>query len=287
MSDPNYFNIPYSSLPSLGKLYPEYSSIRFRILQIRDLKYLASMNETNSTELVNDMIRRCVRTEGFAIDDLYKMDRLSIIFYLRRNTFMLSNGYQTEFNCPYCGDRVRKSFQIHELAKREIDKSVLRKIYIDGIEISGRYQKIFEPVHRTDDPDIDMILDCTDIEEIMPYMSVEELKSKILNLPADQYSKLKHLASDAMCGILSYTNLECDSCFKKMRVGVDLSDEKLFNRVYLTTLIRNQIQVSKFCGLTITDDMPYNEVELMVSIVNDMIRKEAEAINRAKGRSQR
>ena len=200
---------------------------------------------------------------------------------------MLSNGYQTEFNCPYCENRVRKSFQIHELAKKDIDKSLLRKIYIDGIEISGRYQKIFDAEHSTNDPDIDLILNCTDIEGIMQHRSVDELKRKILNLPADQYSKLKHLASDAMCGIQCYTDIECDSCFKKMRVGVDLSDEKLFNKVYLTTMIRNEIQVSKFCGLTITDDMPYNEVELMVSIVNDMIRKEAEAINRAKGRTQR
>lgn len=91
------------------------------------------------------------------------------------------------------------------------------------------------------------------------------------------------MATDTRCGILSYTELQCDNCFNKMRVGVDLSDDKLFNKVKMTTMIRNQIQVSKFCGINLTDDMPYNEVELTIAIVNDLSKKEAEAVSKTKG----
>ena len=122
MSEPNYFKIPYKQLPSLGQLYPKDSSIRFRILQVRDLKYLGALDKENSTEIVNDVIKRCLKVEGMNVEDIYRMDRLSILFYLRRNTFMLSNGYQTEFVCPYCETRVSKQFQVHELAKKTIQQ---------------------------------------------------------------------------------------------------------------------------------------------------------------------
>lgn len=283
MSEPNYFKIPYKQLPSLGQLYPEGSSIRFRILQIRDLKYLGALDKENSTEIVNDVIKRCLKVDGMNVEDIYRMDRLSILFYLRRNTFMLSNGYQTEFTCPFCETRVSKQFQVHELAKKTIQQSLLRKIYIDGELIKGVYKKIFDPEYKTDDPELDMILNWTNVDEVYDHVNQKELEDKILGLPADQYAKLRHLASDTRCGILSYTELQCDNCFNKMRVGVDLSDDKLFNKVKLTTMIRNQIQVSKFCGINLTDDMPYNEVELTIAIVNDLSKKEAEAVSKTKG----
>jgi hypothetical protein len=55
-------------------------------------------------------------------------------------------------------------------------------------------------------------------------------------------------------------------------------------------MIRNQIQVSKYCGITINDDMPYNEVELLIATVNDLAQKDAEALsngNKAPGGMRR
>jgi hypothetical protein len=292
MPESNYFKIPYDNLPSLGKLYPRGSSIRFRILQIRDLKYLASMDEKNATDLVDDILRRCLIVDGMKIEEIYKMDRLSILFYLRRNTFILSNGYQTEFVCPYCSSRVNKSFQVHELAKKTIEDSKLRKVYIDcdgtRTEFRGEYRRLFDPEYRTGENDVDLILNWTNADIIYQAdVSEYEAKRKILSIPADQFAKLKHLASDARCGILSYTDLTCDKCMNQMRVGVSLSDDKLFNRVQLSTMVRNQIQVSKYCGIVITDDMPYNEVELTIAIVNDMSKKEAEDIQKSKNKGAR
>lgn len=287
MSEPNYFKIPYSNLPSLGKLYPGDSSIRFRILTLRDLKYLAAIDSSNAHEMIDDILRRCLLVEGMSLSELYKMDRLAILFYLRRNTFMLSNGYQTEFVCPFCENRVRKDFQVHELAKKTIDQSILRKVYIDGREIQGVNRRIFDPEYRTGDSEVDLILNWTDYAGDETASEVESMKNKILSLPADEYSKLKHLASDARCGILSYTELQCDKCMNKMRVGVDLSDDKLFNRVQMSTMIRNQIQVSKYCGITLTDDTPYNEVELTIALVNEMSKREAEEMKKVKERGKR
>jgi hypothetical protein len=47
-------------------------------------------------------------------------------------------------------------------------------------------------------------------------------------------------------------------------------------------MIKNQIQVSKYCGIVLTDDMPYNEVELTIGIVNELSKKEAEAMQKGK-----
>jgi len=283
MSEPNYFNIPYSNLPSHGQLYPKCSSIRFRILQIRDLKYLAAMDEKNAFKMIGDILKRCLKVEGMDLSDIYRMDRLPIIFYLRRNTFMLSNGYQTEFDCPYCGSRVIKNFEVHNIKSKPIEESVIRKAEIGGITVSGIYRKIFDPEIRTEDPEIDLIVNWTDIVESWN-IEGRDLVKKILELPADEYARLKHLASDARCGVLGYTELMCDRCMNTMKVGIDLSDDKLFNRIQLSTMIRNQIQVSKYCGITITDEMPYNEVEMMIAIVNEMSQNEAENLEKAKNK---
>jgi hypothetical protein len=40
--------------------------------------------------------------------------------------------------------------------------------------------------------------------------------------------------------------------------------------------------VSKYCGVDLDDDMPYNEVEMTISVVNELAEKEAESLNQKK-----
>ena len=58
MTEQNYFNVSYDNLPSLGRYYKKGSSIKFRILNIRDLKFLAAINKDNAREMVNEILRR-------------------------------------------------------------------------------------------------------------------------------------------------------------------------------------------------------------------------------------
>ena len=282
----NYWKIDYNKLPSLGKLYPIGSSIRFRCLNMRDLKYLAGLNESNAREMVNDILRRVLRLDGLELSDILLMDRLSLVFWIRTNTFMLSNGYQTEFTCPFCQSRVMAEFGTSDLHVKRITESVMGEcqVSISDEPIKTVYKKIFDPYHQTGDPEVDDILNWTDIDKILTGESDQEMKDTIETLPANEYSKLKHLARGAKCGILGYADLACRTCRKALRVGVNIRDSVLFNKMKMATMIRNQIQVSKYCGIVLNDEMPYNEIELTIGIVNEMSRREAEAMQKRGGK---
>ena len=275
MSELNYWKIPLDKLPSKGTKYSKDTKIEFRCLTIRDLKYMAAMTESNAREIVDDILRRCLRLTDLRFEDILE------IFYLRSNTFMLSNSYQTEFKCPYCSSKVVKTLKPGDLAVRKMEESVSGSVTIDGgcKVIHSAIKKITDPVYKTGDPDVDLILAFTDIDK---KIKDGNLKDFILNLPADEFSKLLHLAEKAKCGILGYADLKCNSCFKDLRVGIDLADTALFNRIQMSTMIRNRIQVSKYCGIDLNDDMPYNEVEMTISLVNELAEKEAESLKSKK-----
>lgn len=278
----NYWKIPYERLPSLGKKYPENSSIRFRCLTIGDLKYLTTINESNATEMVNDILCRSLKLDGFEFSELLKMDRLTLLFYIRTNTFMLSSGYQTEFVCPFCNSRVMSEFKMSDLKVKKITESRIGSCEIDGLgTVTGMQFGILHPDRKSGDRDVDMILNNTDIYRCAD-RSDKEWVDYLNELPADDFAKLKHIASDARSGILGFVDLPCTKCNSKLRIGVDISDKNLFNKVSLTTITKNKIQVCKYCGIVLDDDMPYNEAELTIALVNDLSEKEAKDMKNRK-----
>lgn len=279
MTEQNYFKVNYENLPSLGIKYRKGSSIRFRVLNIRDLKFLAAINPENSREMVNEILNRCLQLDKVKFEDLLEIDRLSLIFYLRTNTFQLSNGYRTEFNCPYCTNKVMRDIKLPEIAVRNIENVDLRKEIVSGKVISGVHKKIVDPFYKTGERDLDAIMNFTDCADIFDLSDPREL----LDFPADEYAKLLSIAESARCGVMGYVDIACPNCGRTLRVGVDLDDATLFNRVSMVQMVKNRVQVNKYCGCDISDDMPYNEVEIMIAYVNELIEKEAEAMKKKTG----
>ena len=284
MSEINYWRIPYTQLPSFGERYPHGSSIKFRCMTVNDLKYMASLKDENADEMVTDILERCLKLDGVRFDQLLRMDRLTMLFFIRTNTFLLSNGFQTEFDCPHCGSRERQEFKMSDLKVKKITESTIHDVdMVDelGICVSGEYKTFADRVYHSPDPLIDLILNNTDLTRWQD-MTVEQWTDWIYNLPADKVAKLKRAANDARCGVLGYVDLKCSKCRKVLRVGVDISDKSLFNKAKLSVLIRNKIQISKYCGVQITDDTPYNEVELTIAIVNELSEAEARSLKESK-----
>lgn len=279
----NYWNVPYEKLPSRGRFYPSGSRIRFRCLNVRDLKYLAAINEENSKEMIDTLLRSALLIEGMAFEKIKAMDRISLIFRIRANTFMLSNKYETEFDCPFCKSRVRTTFEMSQLYVRYVESSKITSEEISLGVVSGKYKDILDMRYSVGDPEIDDILNYTDVDALLAGKTGDEMRDEILNLPADEYSRLKKISRDAKCGVMGYVDIPCDKCFRPLRVGVDIRDVNFFNRLKISTMIRNQIQVSKYCGVVIGDEMPYNEVEMTIAIVNEMIEKEAESMTKKTG----
>ena len=143
MSEINYWRIPYTQLPSLGERYPHGSSIKFRCMTVNDLKYMASLKDENADEMVTDILERCLKLDGVRFDQLLRMDRLTMLFFVRTNTFLLSNGFQTEFDCPHCGSRERQEFKMSDLKVKKITESTIHDVdMVDelGICVSGEYK---------------------------------------------------------------------------------------------------------------------------------------------------
>lgn len=276
MSEPNYFNVSYDNLPSLGMYYKKGSSIKFRVLNIRDLKFLAAINKDNSREMVNEILRRCLLLDKIKFEDLLEIDRLTLVFYLRTNTFQLSNGYRTEFNCPYCHNKVMRDIKLPDIATRNVNDSCIDEEEIHGKVISSMYKKIVDKIYKTGERDLDTILNFTNCEKALKIVDPQDL----LILPADEYSRLLGIADRARCGVLGYVDITCPNCGRTLRVGIDLADDTLFNKISIVQMIKNRVQVNKYCGCDISDDMPYNEVEIMIAYVNELIEKEAEMMQK-------
>lgn len=281
MSELNYWKIRYEKLPSLGREYPEGSSISFRCLNVRDLKYLAAMNEDNSRDIVNEILRRCLSLDGIEFKEILEGDRMTLIFYLRTNTFQLSNKYQTDFTCPYCDKRIHSEFGSGDLIVKRITECKMHDMYLDGSLIRGVHKKISDKHYTAEDPVIEDILNWTDIDKSYGTDS-SKLEKMLGDIDGMSFSKLRTIARDAKFGILGNAVLKCSSCLRDLNVGLNIGDINMFNRVKTTVLIKNQIHISKYCGIVITDDMPYNEVELLIATVNEMAKKDEENLKNTK-----
>lgn len=109
----NYWKI--DGLPSKGILYPSNTLIEARPLKVIEVKKLASINDNNVDDVINDIIKRCVRVSGIKdIGEIYLADKLFIIFWLRGTTYR-DSSYTVDFKCPKCEKNSRFHFELQNL----------------------------------------------------------------------------------------------------------------------------------------------------------------------------
>jgi len=94
----NYYLI--EGIPTKYRLYPEGTQIYGRPLTVKEVRFLASMTDSNYQFVINEILKNTIK--GIDIQELYVADKVFILFWLRANTYK-NEGYSTEFTCRHCG----------------------------------------------------------------------------------------------------------------------------------------------------------------------------------------
>ena len=279
----NFWNIELSELPSRGLLYPSNTEIKIRPLSIGDTKYLSTINFDDariSTKMLNEILRNCIKL-NIPFEELAMPDRTWLLFWIRVNSFVTSNGYDVKIQCPNCKMEVVERIRLDELGIRYVDPKILdalpRKILFNGeeLDVLPRVPRIKDKLYTSDDAEISDILNYTDFGK---YVDDDTDADWFVNrLEAAEYAKLKTIAKEAKFGFNGLVSIQCKSCDTKLNIQLDLRDTNVFSKITLYDIVRTQIQVSKYCGFMISDDTTVTEVELIQEVIRKMIEEEKAA----------
>lgn len=137
----NFFEI--KGLPSKGKLYPAGTTISGRPFTVREVKRLATMNETNYHAIIKEVLTSCVR--GIDISKLLVSDKIYIIFWLRANTYKDAH-FTTPYVCEHCGRENEFFFDVADFdftyLSDEFKESDLSITLLNGHTLELKYLSI-------------------------------------------------------------------------------------------------------------------------------------------------
>ncbi len=88
--------LPIEGLPSKGAKYPTGTRILGRPLNVKEVKFLASMNEDNYDYVINDTLKKTIK--GIKTEEITRGDKYFMVFWLRANTYK-NSGYELDFEC--------------------------------------------------------------------------------------------------------------------------------------------------------------------------------------------
>ena len=101
----NYWKLIKEEIPSMGYVYKPDSVIKIRPLNVQEVKYLSTLCPQNATDVINEIIQKCIILENIQFDELLLADREYLIFWLRANSFSINNGYELHLKCDKCGEQ--------------------------------------------------------------------------------------------------------------------------------------------------------------------------------------
>lgn len=292
-----YYKIDLSNLPSRGLLYPRNAIVRFRPLTVGEVKFIASLREDNCKDMLDMILRRCVRVENMDYLDLLYMDRSTLLFTLRDNTFITSeSAFSLKYRCPYCHKEHKLEFGSSDLSCKSMpnldiytDEGDVVERITDAVSISSlshsierRYPKIEEELLDTEYPDFDMILNFTNLSEVAPGEIGEvDVESWLEDIPAIDYIKLLNFAREGTYGVMSIEKTKCRGCEQDLNLDLVIDEYKIFSNVQLREIIRTIVEITKYSGIYISDDMLNPEFEIIANIVQKMINTELEEMNKS------
>ena len=113
-------------LPSLGKVYPEGSSlhgkqvIEIRPMTAREEDILTSRALIKKGTVITELIRSCLIDKSIDPDSLISGDRNAVMTSLRITGY--GSDYATEVDCPECGERSKQNFDLTQLPIKNLDE---------------------------------------------------------------------------------------------------------------------------------------------------------------------
>lgn len=215
---------PIEGLPTEYRLYPVGTTIYGRPLTVKETKLLAGMNEVNFSFIINEILQNAIT--GIDIDELYVVDKMYILFWLRANTYK-NEGYSTEYICQHCGAKNKYMFTMDKLnvislSEKEYDPDNELKLLNcdDTIKICFTKVKDENKVlqmmkmskNNSQQLDEEILSMATMIKTINgEEMSLKYVYEYLNNLTAEDFSFIKSYIDDIEIGVSPVIPVSCSN----------------------------------------------------------------------------
>lgn len=281
----NFWQLDLNEFPSRGRLYPKNTKIKARSMSVLEVKFLATLTPQNATSICNELLEKCTILENIKYEDLLLADREFIIFWIRLNSFINSNGFTITIpECKQCKEHIEHTIKLLDLDFVYLDHEFEKKVYLPdlNLKLPLRMPTYNDSVYIIKD-DIDECCLWLDTDNTM-----EEKYNFVSNLTANDFMTLKSHIDYNYCGVKKDFVIPCTHCHATHNVKIEINDQNLFNNVDLTQILETITRIAKYSNLQITNDWSWVEVEVEQQIINKMINEENEANQKeiAKAKSQ-
>ena len=269
----NYWEIDLNEMPSRGALYPKNTKIKLRSLSVLEIKLLATLTEKNSTNICNELLSKCLILENLPIEKLTLADRMFLIFWIRLNSFISSNGFIVNIpECSNCKSKIEHNIKLLDLNFKYLDHPLKKSVFLPdlAVKIPLRVPLYNDSKIKTDD-DLEMVSLWIDTDN-----TLEEKYNFLSNLTAFDYITLKNAIDYNYFGVIDELEIECPNCKMKHPVKIVINDNNLFNAINLMDVLETITRIAKYANLQITNDWSWIEVEVEQQIINKMVKEEEE-----------
>lgn len=277
----NYWRLNLKELPTMGKLYPPDTVIKIRPLNVQEIKYLATINDENATDIINEILDKCLLLKGIEFEDIYLGDREYFVFWIRINSFTKNSGYDVTIKeCEHCKNQFSTNVQLTDFKEKYIteDPQVI-DLPDAGITLKIKYPTIRDLNINCEDKEIEKFIRHLDLED----KNITILEQFIGNLSALDYSIMKNTIDKMEIGFSHEITIYCPLCGHPHTYTIEYSDAGLLGSVNIFEVLELILRISKNMNFQISDEMPWMEVEILQEAANK-IEEEKKQLEKDNGK---
>ena len=163
----NYWKLDLKELPTMGKLYPEGTVIKIRPLNVQEIKYLATICEENATDIINEILEKCVLLKNIEFEDIFLGDRTYLAFWVRINSFTKNSGYDINIKeCDKCKNPYTTNIKLTDFEEKYITEDPQEIDLPDaGITLKLKYPTIRDLEVKCEDKEVEKIIRHIDVAD--------------------------------------------------------------------------------------------------------------------------
>lgn len=278
----NYWKLDLKELPSMGKLYPEGTIIKIRPLNVQEIKYLATICEENATDIINEILEKCILLKNIEFEDIFLGDRTYLAFWVRINSFTKNSGYDINIKeCDKCKNSYTTNIKLTDFAEKYITEDPQEIDLPDaGITLKLKYPTIRDLDIKCEDKEIEKFIRHIDVAD----KNVVILEQFIKGLSALDYSIMKNTIDKMEIGFSNQVTIYCPLCGQPHTYTIEYTDIGLLGSVNIFEIIEMTLRISKSMNYQIMDDMPWMEVEILQEAANKINEEERKQIEKESGK---
>lgn len=278
----NYWKLDLKELPTMGKLYPEGTVIKIRPLNVQEIKYLATICEDNATDIINEILEKCLLLKNIEFEDIFLGDRTYLAFWVRINSFTKNSGYDINIKeCDKCKNPYTTNIKLTDFEEKYITEDQQEIDLPDaGITLKLKYPTIRDLEVKCEDKEVEKFIRHIDIAD----KNISILEQFIKGLSALDYSIMKNTIDKMEIGFSNQVTIYCPLCGQPHTYTIEYTDMGLLGSVNIFEILEMTLRISKSMNYQIMDDMPWMEVEILQEAANKIDEEERKQIEKDNGK---